>query len=217
MRRAQWPRANPLHPPIHQVLGIFKRPCLRQIWGENSHFSRADAFAKMPFLKWRSIGIAMTSYATQLVRPACSWWQQSSAPVSRSIGIWRLPPHCRARRTVVLLAAVVLLSVIDLVFTINQMQTHGMAEGNPLVVHLARQTQSVVVISLYKMVTVILSVGVLFRLRRHAQAELAAWCALIILSGLSVQWVRYTGFMEALEPAILSQLHLVDPDWTKLG
>lgn len=93
----------------------------------------------------------------------------------------------RQRRVVVLLGAIVALSLADLVATIAHLRI-GMVEGNPLAHYIIETTQSMNVLAAFKVGTVLVCVGLLYRLRSSRQGEMAAWTAVIILSALTVWW-----------------------------
>ncbi len=97
----------------------------------------------------------------------------------------------RSRRVIALLVAVMILSAIDLLLTIRYLGTTGMFESNPIVVMLVEWTGSAAAIALFKLVSVGTAVTTFYELRRHPQAELGAWVAVVIMGGLSVQWARY--------------------------
>jgi uncharacterized Tic20 family protein len=103
----------------------------------------------------------------------------------------------RVRRVLVLLAAVVVLSLADLVVTIGHLQTVGLIEANPIAAWLIRTTESPWVLSAYKCLTVGVCIALLYRLRRHRECEIAAWCAVGILVGMSIMWHSYSREMES--------------------
>ena len=122
-------------------------------------------------------------------------------------------PNRRSRRVSLLLAVVVVLSVADLIITLGFMGTVGMLEANPIVVHVARWTGSIAAIALCKCLSVSIAVLLLHALRRHPQAELGAWVAVIVLIWLSVQWVRYAGTVAELDLAAMMRFNASDPAW----
>jgi hypothetical protein len=117
----------------------------------------------------------------------------------------------RIRRMHLLLIGIVILSVLDLLLTLDHLRTNGLLEANPLVVALVESTQSVWVLVLYKSVSVGICVGVLFSLRRHRSGEIGAWCGLAVLVGLSVLWNVYER-----EVAEVPQIAAVDDGWLRL-
>jgi len=118
--------------------------------------------------------------------PACSGSGSPEARVER-----------RARRVLVLLAGVIVLSLADLVVTIGHLQTVGLIEANPIAAWLIRTTESPWVLSAYKCLTVGVCIALLYRLRRHRECEIAAWCAVGILVAMSLMWHSYSREIES--------------------
>ncbi len=104
----------------------------------------------------------------------------------------------RSRRVILLIVGIVVLSLGDLVITVTCLTTTGMIEANPVADFIIRQTGSVAVLAAYKALTVAICVGLLFRLRRHVEGEVAAWCAILILAVLSLHWYHYVNEFEGL-------------------
>lgn len=50
----------------------------------------------------------------------------------------------------------------------------------------------------FKAATVGVCVLLLYRLRRHVEGEVAAWCAVMILAVVSFNWYRYTREIDSL-------------------
>ncbi len=92
----------------------------------------------------------------------------------------------------VLIAGIVVLSLGDLVVTVATLRTTGMFEANPVAAWLISQTGSVTVLAAYKLLTVAVCAGLLFRLRRHAEGEAGAWCAMLILALTCLHWYHYS-------------------------
>jgi hypothetical protein len=122
----------------------------------------------------------------------------------------------RGRRVVVLLAGVAALSAGDLAVTLAYMQSMGMFEHNPIVRHLVRATGSAWPIVLYKCVTVLCAIGLLYPLRRRAQAEAAAWLGFAVLAGVSLLWWCYAREMADLDLAGLGSIARLDANWVRL-
>jgi hypothetical protein len=90
-----------------------------------------------------------------------------------------------------LLVAVVLLSLGDLYMTLVHVRSVGMFEGNPL----ARSVMSLnspVLLSLWKLATIVAAVGILYWVRRSRQGELGAWLCLCVLTWLTLRWATYS-------------------------
>ncbi len=54
-------------------------------------------------------------------------------------------------------------------------------------------------LSAYKILTVGICVGLLFRLRRRIESEIAAWVAVAILAVMAMQWAGYAYQLQELE------------------
>ncbi len=121
----------------------------------------------------------------------------------------------RPRRVSWLLAGVLLLSLIDLLVTIAHLRSVGMVEANPIAAFLIRSTNSVWVLSAYKLVTVGICLSLLYRLRRHVEAEMAAWCAIAILTGVLCQWYAFSEEVDTPHELRVVQAEFGD-DWLRL-
>jgi len=114
------------------------------------------------------------SHASMVPRPDCA-----ALPIGAA--------HRRSRRVLVLLIAIVALSGADLAATIAH-QPIGMIESNPLAQYIIETTQSTSALAAFKMATVLVCVGLLYKLRCCRQGEVAAWTAVVILIALTVWW-----------------------------
>jgi hypothetical protein len=110
----------------------------------------------------------------------------------------------------VLLLGIIVLSLADLVITLIHMRSFGLLEANPLVVFIVRSTGSSWSLACFKILTLFICVGLLFRVRHHVQGEFAAWCALLIMVGLAFAWDRYTREVVGPENAELVHAHMDD-------
>jgi uncharacterized membrane protein len=126
------------------------------------------------------------------------------------------PVANRSRRVVVLLAGVVILSLADLVITLEHLRSFGMFEANPIAAYIVRATGSPWALASFKVVTVATCVALLFRARRHGAGEAAAWCALAIMTALSFWWSSYASALESPIDLHLVQQHGPD-EWLRLG
>jgi hypothetical protein len=105
----------------------------------------------------------------------------------------------RSRRVNLLIVGIVLLSLGDLLITITYLRSTGMLEANPIADYIIRVTGSVSVLAVYKAITVGICVGLLYRLRRLVEGEVAAWCAVSILAFMSFQWFHYARQFDATD------------------
>ena len=140
----------------------------------------------------------------------------TQAPLSLSLSPnWSSDRH-RSRRVVVLLAAIIVLSVADLVVTLTHLRSIGMIEANPIAAFIIRQSSSMWPLVVYKLSTVAVCVGMLFHLRTKRSGEVAAWVAVGILVALSLQWHAYTQQLDEPDPLWLAQASTRTADWLVL-
>ncbi|MEM7622304.1 MAG: DUF5658 family protein, partial [Planctomycetota bacterium] len=118
----------------------------------------------------------------------------------------------RERRVVLLLAAIFIMSVLDLGLTIYMLSTVGMAEENPLA-RAVMQTGSPTLIALWKFATCIPAMYVLWRLRGHRAAELGSWAGTILLAVVMVKWNLYMGQSETIIACVDAFEAGVDARW----
>ena len=97
----------------------------------------------------------------------------------------------RPSRVGVVLAGVVILSGMDLLFTVLCITTVGLFEQNPIVVALVQWAETPLILVPYKAVTLGTSVALIYWQRHAWQAEAAAWAALAVLIWLSYLWSCY--------------------------
>ncbi len=107
----------------------------------------------------------------------------------------------RSRRVALLIVGIVLLSLGDLLITLTYLRSTGMAEANPIAAWLIRVTGSATVLTAYKALTVGVCISLLYRLRRHVEGEVGAWCAVTILALTVLVWYDYSGHFDAAELA----------------
>ena len=119
----------------------------------------------------------------------------------------------RSRRVIVLIAGVIALSIGDLIVTVGHLKTVGMMEANPIAAWLIRSTNSPLALSVYKLCTVGICAALLFKVRKHIEGEIAAWCALAILIGMSFMWHGYSQQFESPEDVHLAQVGHYGDNW----
>lgn len=109
------------------------------------------------------------------------------APISRG----------RRFRLTLLIAAIMIMSIVDLFCTLTYMRTVGMIELNPLARAMISigQTRQLV---MFKAFTVTLACGTIFLLRRHGRAEIAAWTAAAALACLMLHWFHYNSLISTI-------------------
>ncbi len=119
----------------------------------------------------------------------------------------------RSRRVVLLIVGIVVLSLADLVITLLYLKSRGMMEANPVAAWIIAHTGSGVLLTAYKVLTVAICVGLLFRLRRHVEGEIGAWCAVLILAVVSFHWYQYAREIDVLTDVELARQGAYGDDW----
>lgn len=125
-------------------------------------------------------------------------------------------PLNRARRVIVLLAGVIVLSLGDLVVTLAHLCSIGMIEANPIADFLIRHTQSPISLISFKLLTLGVCVALLYKVRRHVEGECAAWLAVGILTLMSFHWHNYARHLENPELVQLVQEGACSERWLVL-
>jgi len=110
----------------------------------------------------------------------------------------------------VLLTAVMLFSLADLDMTLAYASSGGMLESNPLARAVMAYGSSGT-LAVWKIASVVLCVGILFRTRARPSAEAATWLCFFVLVWLSFRWEMYNEQMPQIAHAVLadteSELH----------
>lgn len=128
----------------------------------------------------------------------------------------RRDPRRRPMRVVALLTGVVLLSLGDLSMTLTHVRSVGMFEGNPLARHVIN-LNSPPALAAWKLATLVLAVGILFRVRHTRAGELGAWVCVAVLTWLTLRWVDYSDEVSALDPAATANAARHDPRWVVMA
>ncbi len=120
----------------------------------------------------------------------------------------------RPRRVALLAIAMILMGLTDLQLTLTYMGSSGMLELNPLaraMIDLGGAPQLI----RFKLLTIAVSAGLLYLLRRHSIAERCAWLSCAALLLLTAHWVNFNA--HAMSPegasAVLAQLDITDHRW----
>ena len=119
----------------------------------------------------------------------------------------------RCRRVIVLIGAIIILSLADFLVTMTHLKSTGMVEANPIAVYLIRTTESPWVLASFKALTVLICVSLLFKLRRHVEGEIAAWCAVLVLAGMALMWHSYSRSLTELEGIRMVEAAAGDENW----
>lgn len=95
------------------------------------------------------------------------------------------------------------MSLADLSMTLIHATSIGMQEENPIARVLMRHG-GICSICIWKGGTVAIGVFILWRLRRHACAEIGAWVCFAILAALCFHWAGYNAQIAGLTSEVLS-------------
>jgi hypothetical protein len=104
-------------------------------------------------------------------------------------------------------------SVIDLVLTSHLVTHGGMFELNPLARAVMTEFGATWPLAFFKLGTVSLATGILYRLRRFRQAEMGAWLATAALAAVMVTWWMYLGETGWTTPDSVRDLSAQDAHW----
>ncbi|MFP4139375.1 MAG: DUF5658 family protein [Planctomycetota bacterium] len=94
----------------------------------------------------------------------------------------------RARRVVLLIAAIWLMNFTDLALTLFARDIGGFHELNPIARPLIGSTGALIV---FKVSLVSISSLIMLTYRRHLWTELGCWVLLSVYTGLSFVWMQY--------------------------
>ena len=116
----------------------------------------------------------------------------SSLPSSAKPLILTLNPaeRARSRRVMLLMAVLVVLGIGDLALTITHAFSIGMDEVNPLGAYLIR-SKSILGLTLFKLGSIGITVGLLLKVRHRRFAEAASWMLAAIMVSLTFHWYQY--------------------------
>ena len=122
----------------------------------------------------------------------------------------------RSRRVILLIVGIVVLSLADLIVTLWHLTSVGMAEASPIAAWIIAGTGSVWLLTAYKLLTVAVCTGLLYRLRSHVEGEIGAWCAVMILAVVSFHWGNYTHQLNHLPDFELARQQAYGDVWLML-
>lgn len=112
-------------------------------------------------------------------------------------------------------AAIGAMSMIDLYLTLLYLTHSGMSEANPLARAIIAY-QSPFILAVWKLLTVVLSVGILYLIRHKRSAELGAWVGAVVLGALMTHWTRYIDITEELKPNMAPIAQQMDENWVHI-
>lgn len=107
----------------------------------------------------------------------------------------------RSWRVLMLTAAVLVMSLVDLHITLLYVRTVGMGEANPLARWMMMHFSPNVLIW-WKLLTVSLACAIFVMARRTRIAELGVWVACGLLVWLTIRWTIYSDEITVLTPVL---------------
>ncbi|MEM9373367.1 MAG: DUF5658 family protein [Planctomycetota bacterium] len=121
----------------------------------------------------------------------------------------------RPFRVIALGSAIAVMSTIDLYLTLLYLTHSGMPEANPLARAMIAY-QSPFVLAVWKTLTVVLCVGILFLIRHKRSAEFGAWAAVCVLAMLMSHWARYASELADYKPLMAPVAAQIDDTWVHI-
>lgn len=130
--------------------------------------------------------------------PSNSGWYSQAAEASP----WAMPRpiaaglsvhewlHRRPARVALLLAAVWLLNMFDLHFTLTAARMGPFIELNPVAARML-ETGDMLALTLYKVSLVAIGSAILWQYRRLKLSELGCWMLVCMYSGVAIRWQNY--------------------------
>jgi hypothetical protein len=122
----------------------------------------------------------------------------------------------RAARILAMIVCIVAMSMADLYMTLTHVTTIGMGEANPIA-RLVMSYNSPALLAFWKCACVAVTCLILFKARHRPIAELAAWISIVILTALTVHWIRYSNEAASMtsDMAIIAQTEL-PTNWVRM-
>ena len=135
----------------------------------------------------------------------------ATSPTTRKLPILSLFTD-RSFRVITLITLIAVMSLVDLYLTILYITHTGMNEINPIA-RAMMEYHSPAVLGLWKIATVVLSVGILAIIRKKRTAEVGAWIGCIVLTLLMTHWVKFIDEHARLTEQPFAIDAMGQPDW----
>jgi hypothetical protein len=103
----------------------------------------------------------------------------------------------RSLRVIVLVVAIALMSLGDLVMTLEHLKTIGMGEANPIARYIIGYN-SPALLAAWKIASIALASIIFLRYRARPTAELACWLCTAVLAVLTCMWLQYASEIHTL-------------------
>lgn len=125
-------------------------------------------------------------------------------------------PGYRPVRVTALLSGVVLMSLADLYMTLVHLMSFGMIEANPLARGIMAYGSPAALI-IWKLVTVMTAVGILFYVRKRRVGEVGAVFCCAVLMWLTGRWIAYNAAVGHWTGEMHSLAGVNSPDWVSMS
>lgn len=132
-------------------------------------------------------------------------------PCLTTFGWW-----IRTHRVIALLSLVAVLSLADLYMTMTHLTGAGMYEGNPIA-RAIMKVGSPAYLATFKVVTVAITVGILYYARRRFSGEMGSWASAAMLVWLTGRWITYNDATADLTEDMNYLIHARDERWVAMG
>lgn len=122
----------------------------------------------------------------------------------------------RAVRVTFLLLVTAVIALADLQLTLTYATNGGFAEANPLA-RAVMQLGSPALLVVFKLATLVLGLGILFRLRDRLISELGTWVCLGAMVVLTIHWWQYVHAAPILTSAVIDGSLDQDEGWVEMS
>ena len=118
---------------------------------------------------------------------------------------WLLASHYRSIRVTVLLAAVLVMSVADLLLTLIYVTQAGLLESNPLA-RMVMRDSGVEGVVIWKLLTVGLASFIFYMARKRLSGELGLIVSCAVLGWLMFHWTTYIDEVHTITPVLNAEM-----------
>jgi hypothetical protein len=123
----------------------------------------------------------------------------------------------RPKRVTVLLGATLAMSLADLAMTLTYATSVGMMEVNPIA-RAVMSTGSPWMLTLWKVATAGLGLGILFYFRRLPKSEIASWLCFGVMTALTIHWIGFNKEVAACGDEYAALANCTDnPSWVLMA
>lgn len=125
---------------------------------------------------------------------------------------WLLASHYRSIRVTVLLAAVLVMSMADLLLTLIYVTQAGLLESNPLA-RMVMRDSGVEGVVIWKLLTVGLATFIFYMARKRLSGELGLVVSCAVLGWLMIHWTTYIDEVHTITPVLNAEMCADSVGW----